>query len=338
MQFGLFGSAEAPRDRGSGQIGQGFFDFIDLNVAAEELGYHSTFLVEHHFTGVGQVSASLMLLTGLAARTERLRLGTAVVVLPWHNPILLAEQAATLDILSRGRLDFGVGRGYRYSEFAGFCMPMEEAQARFDEAFDMILKAWTSDEKFSHRGTYWACDNIIVEPPTVQKPHPPVWIAAGSRNSIRSVAARGCNLLLDQFASPAELGERIAFFKREVEAQGRVFDAGSVAVARYFCVSDDRSELDAAFERLQKSNAGMVSRSVAPGDRHAPSHILRYTDRDGGPTAQALYGSVEQVAAQIEELQAVGVRYVLLNGNDNGRSLRRFGRSILPAFRDKFAS
>ncbi len=335
MQFGLFGSAEVPRGGHDGRMGKGFFDFIDQNVEAEELGYHSTFLVEHHFTGVGQVSASLMLLTGLAARTKALRLGTAVVVLPWHNPILLAEQAATLDILSGGRLDFGVGRGYRYSEFAGFCMPMEEAQSRFDEAFEILVKAWTSDQKFSHQGTYWSCADIIVEPPPAQKPHPPLWIAAGSRESIRNVAARGCNLLLDQFASPAELGERIAFYKTEVEAHGKVFDANNVAVARYFCISSDRAGLDAAFDRLQKSNAGMVSRSKAPGGAQTPSHILRYTERDGGPTAQALYGSVEEVTARIEELHAVGVRYILLNGNDNGRSVQKFGQTILPLFCDR---
>ena len=97
MRFGLFGSANVRRDDDAETPGKGFFEFIDANVMAERLGYHSTFLVEHHFTGVGQVSASLTLLTWLAARTSTLRLGTAVIVLPWHNPILLAEQAATLE-------------------------------------------------------------------------------------------------------------------------------------------------------------------------------------------------------------------------------------------------
>jgi Luciferase-like monooxygenase len=78
-------------------MGQGFHDFIDFNVEAEALGYHSTFLVEHHFTGWNQVSATLTLVTWLAARTTTLRLGTAVMVLPWHNPVILAEQAATVD-------------------------------------------------------------------------------------------------------------------------------------------------------------------------------------------------------------------------------------------------
>jgi alkanesulfonate monooxygenase SsuD/methylene tetrahydromethanopterin reductase-like flavin-dependent oxidoreductase (luciferase family) len=113
MRFGIFGAAQADSSLSSAPMDQGFHDFIDFNVEAEALGYHSTFLVEHHFTGWNQVSATLTLLTWLAARTTTLRLGTAVMVLPWHNPVILAEQAATLDLLSQGRLDFGVGKGYR---------------------------------------------------------------------------------------------------------------------------------------------------------------------------------------------------------------------------------
>ena len=121
MQFGLFGSAAARRGGPEFDSSEGFRDFIDYNIEAEALGFHSTFVVEHHFTGYGQVSATINLLTWLGARTRWLRLGTAVMVLPWHNPVLLAEQAATLDLLSGGRLDFGIGKGYRYNEFAGFC-------------------------------------------------------------------------------------------------------------------------------------------------------------------------------------------------------------------------
>ena len=141
MQFAVFGSAEADSERPGAAMGEGFHDFVEFNVEAEALGYCATFLVEHHFTGWNQVSATLQLLTWLAARTTTLRLGTAVLVLPWHNPVLLAEQAATLDLLSGGRLDFGIGKGYRHTEFEGFCIPPEEAQVRFDEALEIILKA-----------------------------------------------------------------------------------------------------------------------------------------------------------------------------------------------------
>src|SRR5919106_1056696 len=195
MQFGLFGSAAARRptgaDTGEFDSSEGFRDFIEYNVEAEALGFRSTFVVEHHFTGYGQVSATLNLLTWLGARPRPWRLATAVIVLPWHNPVLLAEQAATLDLLSGGRLDFGVGSGYRYNEFAGFRVPMEEANARFDECLDVIVKAWTSNQPFSHRGRWWEFDDIVVEPPTAQRPHPPIWMGAGGESSVRRVAAEG---------------------------------------------------------------------------------------------------------------------------------------------------
>src|SRR6185295_14024206 len=165
MKFGLFGGAQAGSGAPGAPVGDGFREFVEHTVEAEALGYHSTFQVEHHFTGWNQVSATLNLLTWVAAKTSTLRVGTAVMVLPWHNPVLLAEQAATLDLLSGGRLDFGIGRGYRYNEFKGFCVPMEEAEARFNEAFELIVKAWTTAERFSHHGRYWHFDDIVVEPP-----------------------------------------------------------------------------------------------------------------------------------------------------------------------------
>src|SRR5438128_6762778 len=189
MRFGLFGSAQARRGGPDVDSGAGFREFVENNVEAEALGYHSTFIVEHHFTGFGQISATLNLLSWVGARTTTLRLGTAVIVLAWHNPVLLAEQAATVDLLSGGRLDFGIGKGYRYNEFAGFATPMEDADGRFDESLEVILKAWTADVPWSHRGTYWQFDNVGVEPPTAQKPHPSLWMGAGSAASIRKVAA-----------------------------------------------------------------------------------------------------------------------------------------------------
>src|SRR5689334_12617292 len=150
MQFGIFGSAQAHSHDLGPETGQGFRDYLDYAVEAEALGFHSSFLVEHHFTGWNQVSATLMLQTALAMRTRRLRLGTAVIVLPWHNPVLMAEQAATLDLISNGRLDFGIGKGYRHSEFKGFRIPPEEAEPRFDEAVEVLVRAFTSRERFSH--------------------------------------------------------------------------------------------------------------------------------------------------------------------------------------------
>src|ERR1700731_3037264 len=230
MKFGLFGGARARG--GPAGDSHAHHDFINYVVEAERLGFSSVFLVEHHFTGFGQVSASMSLLAYLAARTERIRLGTAVVVLPWHNPILGAEQAATLDLLSNGRLDFGVGKGYRSYEFSGFCIPPEEATERFDEAMEVIRKAWTSPGRFSHHGKRWKFDNIVVEPSPIQQPHPPFWLGAGSAESIRRAAREGYNLLLDQIGSTDLPIERVAIFREECAKHGRAYHSMMVAVTR----------------------------------------------------------------------------------------------------------
>jgi len=331
MRFGLFGGAQADSMGAADAPGRGFHDFVDFNVEAEALGYHGTFCVEHHFTGWSQISATLNLLTWLAARTKTLRVGTAVMVLPWHNPVLLAEQAATLDVLSGGRLDLGIGKGYRYNEFKGFCIPMEEADARFDEALEVMTKAWTSAGRFSHSGRYWQFDDIVVEPKPAQVPHPALWMAAGSAVSIRRVVARGANLLLDQFASVQVLGERIALFKAEVEARGRAFDPMSVAVARDVYVAKDEADRKAALARAANVRRRTIEVSRAP-DRPGGSHILAYDHNDAGNEA-ALYGTVDEIVTKLEALRAAGVRYVLASfGGSSRASLQRFAREVVPAF------
>jgi alkanesulfonate monooxygenase SsuD/methylene tetrahydromethanopterin reductase-like flavin-dependent oxidoreductase (luciferase family) len=333
MRFGLFGSATARHGGPDVDSGQGYKQFVEYNIEAEALGYHATFLVEHHFTGFGQVSASLSLLTWVAAQTKTLRLGTAVLVLPWHNPVLVAEQAATIDLLSGGRLDFGVGKGYRHNEFAGFCVPIEEADARFNESLDVIIKAWTSKQRFSHHGKYWNFEDVIVEPPTAQKPHPPMWMGAGSPDSIRQVAARGYNLLLDQFASFETVAERIAIFKAAVEERGRVFDPMDVGVARAYFVAKDAADKEAALERRLEAQRRLATISNAPDGTKNRSSIMAFSDTREASEESALYGTPDEIAGKLEKLRRLGVEYVLLNGGGPALdSLRRFGRELMPAF------
>jgi alkanesulfonate monooxygenase SsuD/methylene tetrahydromethanopterin reductase-like flavin-dependent oxidoreductase (luciferase family) len=335
MRFGLFGSATARHGGPDVDSGQGYKQFVDYNVEAEALGYHSTFLVEHHFTGFGQVSASLTLLTWVAARTKTLRLGTAVLVLPWHNPVLLAEQAATIDLLSGGRLDFGAGKGYRHNEFAGFCVPMDEADGRFNESLDVIVKAWTSKQRFSHHGKYWKFEDVIVEPPTAQKPHPPIWMGAGSPASIKQVAARGYNLLLDQFASFETVAERIAIYKAALEQHGFAFDPMNVGVARAFFVAKDAAEKEAALERRMEAQRRLEAISSAPGVKNTAS-IMTYSDTREASEESALYGNPDEIAEKLTRLRKLGVEYVLLNGGGlighANESLARFARELMPHF------
>lgn len=331
MQFGLFGSAQAKRGGPDVDSGAGYREFVNYNVEAEALGYASTFLVEHHFTGFGQVSATLNLLTWIGARTTTLRLGTAVLVLPWHNPVLLAEQVATIDLLSGGRFDFGIGKGYRYNEFAGFCLPMEEAEARFDESLEVMIKAWTSETPWSHHGKYWQFEGVVVEPPTAQKPHPPLWMGAGSPESIKKVAAHGYNLLLDQFASIEQIGEYIALFKAEVEARGRTFDPMSVAVTRSVNVVRTAAEYEQALETRMAGRRRVARLAQHPEGKNTGS-VRSYDDSRESAAAGALYGTPDQISDKLQALRNVGAEYVLLNSQGGLASLRHFSQEVLPAF------
>ena len=335
MQCGVFGSAQAHSGDLGPETGQGFRDYLDYCVEAEALGFHSSFLVEHHFTGWNQVSATLMLQTALAMRTTTLRLGSAVIVLPWHNPVLLAEEAATLDLISNGRLDFGIGKGYRHNEFKGFCIAPEEADARFEEAVEVITKSWLTRTRFSHRGRFWQFDDIVVEPPPAQQPHPPFWVAAGSDASIRRAAERGFNLILDQYASPQQLGRRIALYRSLRQANGRGFDPMQVAVARQIYVAKDQAEAAAALERATQFTRRTVEVARTPGGALSGSHVLSYAAAAGATEAHALYGTPDYVCEGLEALNSVGVRYVLLTTLGGTEPLRRFARDVMPAFADK---
>ena len=335
MRFGLFGSAQARRAGPDTDSSQGFRDFIDNNVEAEALGYYSTFLVEHHFTGFGQVSASLNLLTWLGARTRHLRLGTAVLVLPWHNPVLLAEQAATLDLLSGGRLDFGIGKGYRHNEFAGFCVPLEEAETRFEEALEVITKAFVSETPFSHRGKYWQFEDIVVEPPTAQRPHPPFWMGAGSPDSVREVAERGFNLLLGQHALAEETIEHVALFKSATEARGIDFDPMRVAVASAVHIAKDAADKAAAIERRYQGHMRINRLARRPDGETRNRYILDDEKEARHESAEsALFGSPDEIARKLETLRSGGVEYVIINFGGSRENIRRFAREIMPAFAD----
>ena len=332
MQFGLFGSAQAKRGDSDVDSRQGFKDFVEYNVEAESLGFASTFVVEHHFTGFGQVSASLNLLTWVAARTTTLRLGTAVIVLPWHNPVLLAEQAATIDLMSDGRLELGVGKGYRHNEFASFCIPPEEADERFEEGLALIIKSWTSETRFSHHGRHWHFENIVVEPPPKQKPHPPIWIAAGSPGSIRKVAQYGYKLLLDQFASTATIAERFNLFRSEVEKRGRSFDPMDVGVCRAFFVARNEEEKAQAIDSRLAAQRRMTNLAQTPDGKNKSS-MMSFADTREASEESALYDTPERIARKLDVLRGLGIERILLNGPSGSREhLRRFARDVMPAF------
>jgi len=344
VKFGLFGGATA---KGGGHAApdagerlrfshsddsHGYGQLIDGVVEAESLGFHSIFLVEHHFTGSAQISASLNLLTYFAARTSTIRLGTAVVVIPWHNPVLLAEQAATVDVLSNGRLDFGVGKGYRPNEFERFCIPMAEANERFEESIGLIRKALTADTRFSHHSARWNFEDIIVEPPPVQRPHPPFWLAAGRPESLRKAAEDGYSLLLDQFATFDLILERLRIYREAVEASGRKFDPMSVAVARSIAIVRNEDERERAMEKRMQALARMNTLATS-ADRNYVSSMASDPDLRRAAEKGTLIGTPDEIIEVIQRLRDGGVAYILFSSAYASPGLmQRFADEILPAF------
>src|SRR5690349_12922917 len=331
MRFGLFGGAKSA---GEGAVGDslGYRKYIDYVLRAEELGFHSVFVVEHHFTGVGQLSASLNFLSYLAGRTERIRLGTAVVVLPWHNPVLLAEQVATLDLLSNGRFDFGVGKGYRPAEFEGFSIPLAEATARFEETIDFLRRAWAASERFSYQGRHWRFDNIVIEPRPVQKPHPPLWLGAGSLESIRRAAQQGFNLLLDQIAPVDLIIERVAAYRQALADVGRPYAPGQIGVARALQIVRTDAERQQAHELRLKVLKAIGGLARGPGSERY-QNIGSHADANLASEESALLGTTQEIADRLRKLEAGGVDYVLLvDPTGSAAALEVFADEVMPQF------
>jgi alkanesulfonate monooxygenase SsuD/methylene tetrahydromethanopterin reductase-like flavin-dependent oxidoreductase (luciferase family) len=336
MRFGLFGGArtDAGEQASDSRI---YSDYVDYICEAEQLGYASVFLVEHHFTGFGQISATLNFLTYLAAKTSTIRLGTAVLVLPWHNPALLAEQAATLDLLSNGRFDFGIGKGYRWGEFHGFCMPMQEAEERYNETVAFLRKAWTTPGRFSHHGKFWHYDDIVVEPSPVQKPHPPFWVGAASPASIRAAAEQGYNLLLGQAGSPEVVAEGISVYRRAVEAQGRVYDPTMVGITRALHIAMNAEEREAAHQLRMKFLRNVQALSLSPTGESPtlgrPRRALGEEEMRRANESDALLGPPDEIIARLKRLEAGGVDYVMVIDVGGSREhLRLFAKEVMPAF------
>ncbi len=201
MKFGVFFLLEQPPGKPQERV---YADALGQAAYAEELGFDAVWLAEHHFSEYGICPSMAVLAGALAQRTRRVRLGTAVTILPFNHPLRIAEEWAMVDLLSGGRVDFGVGRGYQPAEYAGFDLPMSESRERFDEALAIIKQAWTR-ERVSFEGKHYRVRDVEVLPKPVQKPHPPIRIACVSPDTFERVARQGEKFLSAPSITPVHL-------------------------------------------------------------------------------------------------------------------------------------
>ena len=277
-------------------------------------------------------SLKLNLLTFLAAKTSRIKLGTAVLTLPWHNPVLLAEQVATTDLLSNGRIQLGVGKGYRYNEFKGFKIDMNEANERFHESIDIMVKSWENKEKWSYSGKFWSFEDIIVEPSCYQLPYPTLWMAAGNNESIKNVAKKNANLLLDQFSPLNEVIKRVQVYKNELEKNNFNNDTSNkIALARALYIAKNKKEKIEVIEKRMEARSKVDKLSERP-DRKNNSSIMSFKGPDEALNG-ALIGTEDEIHERLINLKENGVGYLLLVDAGGGiNHLRYFAKKIMPMY------
>ena len=217
MQLGLFFEFYLRPDASHAEAFEEAFSQIEM---ADRLGLDSIWLAEHHFSPDRSVlSSPLMIANAVANRTQHVRVGTAVEVLPLGNPIRLAEEVATLDHISNGRFEFGIGRSGSPRGYVGYNIPYTESRARFYETLDVIRKAWTQ-ESFSHQGEFFQYENVCVVPKPLQNPHPPIRNAASSAVTYSISAKMGMPIFIGVRGRSDLLKERLETYRREWREAG----------------------------------------------------------------------------------------------------------------------
>ncbi|MBW2390664.1 MAG: LLM class flavin-dependent oxidoreductase [Deltaproteobacteria bacterium] len=218
MKFGMLHLFESPSGRSEQQM---ILEQHSLMEAAEGYGFDSVWPAEHHFTEYGVCCSPAINLAAIARTTKTIRLGTGIVVLPFHNPVRVAEDFAMLDQLSGGRVELGVGRGYQPIEFQGFGVDQTKSREIFDESIEIIRRCWT-DEKLNFKGKHYEFKDVEVRPRPLQRPHPPIWMAALSEETFEKAGKMGFNLLLSPlFGGSLEgAGDRIKRYRDTLADNG----------------------------------------------------------------------------------------------------------------------
>ena len=342
MEFGTFLLMQSPSARSSTEI---FERGVEIAQHADRLGFDSIWCAEHHFSTYGYLSRPLMLANHIAAKTERIRVGSAVVVLPLHHPLIVAEEIATADILSGGRLDVGLGRGYQPYEFKRLGHDLSESRQRFEEGVDILLKAFEG-KPFSYDGEFYQFEETTVLPKPIQDPHPPIYVVGQSAESIEATVKRGFNVVSGGFGVPVQ---RLREFRKGFDAMDvdpAIKSKVRISTQRPVYVTNDESEIPAILEHARWNMR--VTLSLRAGlERVDDQGRAIAVPMENEPTDQDLLdnyfivGTPKRCVELLEQLQdAMGIthfnascwfgdvpREKVLN------SMQLFAEEVMPAFR-----
>jgi len=297
----------------------------------EETGYDAVWLAEHHFTGYSVCPSVHLMGTHVAARTRRLRIGTAVTLAAFSHPLRIAEEVALLDVLSGGRVNWGAGRGFESKEFDAFEVPISESSARFREAVEIVLAAWTQ-ERVSFDGRFHRVKDVELLPKPLQRPHPPTWVAGTSEDAIRWAASRGLSILMDPHSPHAEIARKRELYRSELTAAGFDFAGRELPMARLLAIADTAREAE---EIARRGASWTVGAYIHP---QALAGFRPGAERDLDPIDHYLrdvviHGTPEAVTDQLEKLrEEMFLSYLLIAPLSEG-TFRRFTEQVLPRLR-----
>lgn len=335
MEFGLFDQLPCAATQ---ETYARYQEIIRQSKLADQLGLDSVWLAEYHFTPHFSVMPSpLLVASAIAQCTQRVKIGTAVNLLPLHQPIRLAEEVATLDVLSQGRAIFGIGRGSNAEHYEGLGVPMEEGRPRFAEALDLVLKCWTQD-RVCHQGAYYQADDVQVVPKPFQQPHPPVYIAANSPETFPLVGELGHNILVTPLMRGNEgVRDNLALYRQSLTQHGH--DPAKVKVFPILtaCVAETGQKARAIMEPSLDNYLGVLRerRSRAPGRTIDLTSDVILRD-------YAVVGDPQECIDRIAQFREIfGCQGIMFWHNIGGmipdeavtKSLRLFVDKVLPHFK-----
>lgn len=350
MKFGLFILASWPDESTKAQA-RILGEAVEQAQYAEELGFDSVWLAEHHFCRYGIVPNAIPMAMYVAARTKKIRIGTGVSVLTFHNPIFLAEETALLDALSDGRLDFGVGRGQVVYEYGNFNVDYDSRTVRFQEILDIIIGLWTTPG-FTYHGKYYQVDDLTVAPSPLQKPHPPIFLAVSRTASSVDVAVSRDLPILTSPTTPDEdtLGIAHLYYER-CAAAGKVPRVEQMPFFRMvYAAEDEKRAIEdprAAVAWVYDLNG--LRRSLTRGSEiYMDMDHWRRTRPEEPPSYEtylettAYFGTPDHLVTKIGRLRdehniqyfGASMSFGSMKHSKVMRSMELFAREVMPHFRE----
>lgn len=354
MKFGMLHLFENPTGRTEKAIVDEQFDIM---VRAEDYGFDSVWPAEHHFSEYGYCASPAVSLAAVAARTKRIRLGTGVVVLPLNHPVRVAEDFAIIDLMSNGRVDLGVGRGYQPHEFEGYGIDQSRSRDLFQESIEIIQKAWT-EERFTYEGEFYQFHDLSVRPKPLQQPHPPVWMASLSPESFQLSGLHGFNLMCAPvFGFDINSGAGlIGQYHQSLRDHGREPASHEVAGLVMTYVADDSQTALQEFSAPVMWYYKTFSKYIAPppGEPPVPTYEMYSRARDFLASASwdmvvdrgaVIAGSPDQVVQRIGEISEIcGITHFLCWTRIGGlahekvlRSMYLMATKVMPQLRGTIA-